>query len=170
MARATNGPAPRRPLDADGVREVLRDRGLRYSRPREVILRYLTERDRHLSAEGLYAALKAQGDELSLSTVYLNLGVLAGAGLVREFVGAGGEALYDSNVSHHYHLICRESGEVRDVPVPTIDGMPLGAYLQDYVERLTGWQVEEPRVTLRGCAPRGSLGATSVADRSSRED
>jgi Fur family transcriptional regulator, peroxide stress response regulator len=144
-----------RAIDADGVREVLRDHGLRYSRPREVILRYLFERDRHVSAEGLYGALRRQGEDLSLSTVYLNLGVLARAGLLREFVGAGGEALYDSNVSHHYHLICRATGEVRDVPAPVIEGKSLGAFLQEYVERVTGWQVEEPRVTLRGLAPGG---------------
>jgi Fur family transcriptional regulator, peroxide stress response regulator len=141
------------PLDEDGIRDVLREHGLRYSRPREVILRYLFERDRHVSADGLYAALKHQGEDLSLSTVYLNLGVLVRAGLLRELVGAGGETLYDSNVSHHYHLICRETGEVRDVPPPVVEGMTLGAYLQAYVERLTGWQVEEPRVTLRGRAP-----------------
>jgi Fur family transcriptional regulator, peroxide stress response regulator len=145
--------APARPLDADGVREVLRRHRLRYSRPREVILRYLSERDRHVSAEALFAALRRRGEDLSLSTVYLNLGVLARAGLLREFAGAGGEALYDSNVRDHYHLICRETGEVRDVPVPVIDGMSLGAFLQAYVERVTGWQVEEPRVTLRGRAP-----------------
>ena len=145
--------APARPLDADGVREVLRRHRLRYSRPREVILRYLSERDRHVSAEGLFAALRRRGEDLSLSTVYLNLGVLARAGLLREFVGAGGEALYDSNVRDHYHLICRETGEVRDVPVPMIEGMSLGAFLRTYVEHVTGWQVEEPSVTLRGRAP-----------------
>lgn len=145
---------PRMALDADGVREVLRARGLRYSRPREVILRFLTERDRHVSADGLHGALRERGEDISLSTVYLNLGVLAGSNLVRAFVGAAGETLYDSNVSHHYHLVCRETGEVLDVPIPVIDGLPLGAYLQRYAERVTGWQVEEPRVTLRGRGPR----------------
>lgn len=134
----------------DAAREVLREHGLRYSRPRETILRYLLERDRHVSAEGLYQALRERGEDVSLSTVYLNLGVLAEVGLVREFMGSGGETLYDSNVQHHYHLICRETGEVRDVEPPSVDGVPLGAYLKAYVELLTGWEVEEPRVTLRG--------------------
>jgi Fe2+ or Zn2+ uptake regulation protein len=146
--------APRRP-DGSALREILRAHGLRYSRPREVILRYLFERDRHVSAESLFMALKRQGEDLSLSTVYLNLGVLAKAGLIREFSGAAGEALYDSNASHHYHLICRDSGEVVDVAAPVIDGKPLAAFLKDYVERLTGWEVEEPLVMLRGRAPDG---------------
>ncbi len=80
------------------LREVLQTHGLRYSRPREVILTFFGERDRHVSAEELHLELRTRGENLSLSTVYLNLGVLKQAGLVREVSGVGGEAFYDSNV------------------------------------------------------------------------
>jgi Fur family transcriptional regulator, peroxide stress response regulator len=152
MANAT-GRKPERPWGAAEAREVLRSQGLRYSRPRRVILEYLSEQDRHVSAEALHQALRQRGEVLSLSTVYLNLGVLEGAGLVRGFTGPGGESLYDSNPSEHYHVICTESGEVRDVPPPLIDGQPLGAFLRSYVERVTGWTVDEPEVTLWGRRP-----------------
>ena len=137
------------------MRHVLRARGLRYSRPRRVILGFLSERDLHVSAENLYVALKKRGEELSLSTVYLNLGVLAEAGLVRAFSGANGEVLYDSNPSEHYHVISPDTGEVIDVTPPVIDGRPLGEFLRSYVEKQTGWEIDEPHVTLRGRAPRG---------------
>ena len=150
---------PRRPWGPDEVREVLRSRGLRYSAPRRVILSFLSEQDRHVSAESLYLELKRRGEALSLSTVYLNLGVLAEAGLVREFRGANGEALYDSNPSEHYHVICPDTGEVRDVPVPTVDGAPLGEFLKSYVASRTGWEIDEPVVTLRGRAPDSVRGA-----------
>jgi len=145
---------PERPWGPSEVREVLRSRGLRYSRPRRVILGYLSERDRHVSAENLYLALKQRGEDLSLSTVYLNLGVLAEAGLVRAFSGASGEVLYDSNPSQHYHVISPDTGEVIDVTPPLVDGQPLSEFLRSYVESQTGWEIEEPRVTLRGRAPR----------------
>jgi Fur family transcriptional regulator, peroxide stress response regulator len=139
---------------ADGsegaVREVLRDRGLRYSRPREAILAYMAEAPRHASAEALYQALRERGEDVSLSTVYLNLGVLVEAGLLREFKGVHGESLYDASVEPHYHLICRETGEVVDVPMPTIDGVALASFLKAYVERLTGWEVDEAHLSLRG--------------------
>jgi len=154
---------PVRPWGPDDVREVLRQRGLRYSGPRRVILGYLSEQDRHISAEGLYLALKQRGEDLSLSTVYLNLGVLAAAGLVREFSGANGEALYDSNPSEHYHVICPDTGEVRDVPVPQIDGRPLGEFLKAYVEAATGWEIDEPLVTLRGRAREAASAEDRVA-------
>ena len=149
------------PMEPEQVREVLRACGLRYSRPREAILAYMGGGGRHESAESLYQALRDRGEDLSLSTVYLNLGVLVGAGLLREFVGARGESLYDGNVEPHYHLICGDTGEVVDVPSPTIEGRSLGAFLKAYVERVTGWQVEEARLSLRG-RPRGRMAAVAL--------
>ncbi len=140
------------------VRDVLRDRGLRYSRPREAILAFMAEAPRHVSAESLYQALRDRGEDLSLSTVYLNLGVLVEAGLLREFKGAHGESLYDASVEPHYHLICRETGEVVDVPMPTIDGVALATYLKAYVERLTGWEVDEAHLSLQGRPRRPTEG------------
>jgi len=152
VAAPEDGSAPTARVEAvDGVlRDVLRGHGLRYSRPREAILGYMAEAPRHVSAEGLYQALRDRGEDLSLSTVYLNLGVLVEAGLLREFKGANGESLYDSSVEPHYHLICRDTGQVVDVPLPTVEGMPLPAYLRAYVERVTGWQLEEAHLSLRG--------------------
>lgn len=132
---------------------MLREHGLRYSRPRAAILGFFAEQDRHVSAEDLYVELKRRGSNLSLSTVYLNLNVLSEAGVVREFQGAQGQKLYDSNVTPHYHLICRDTGEVRDVPAPTVDGVPLGRFLKRAIEEATGWEVEEPQLHLRGRSP-----------------
>jgi Fur family transcriptional regulator, peroxide stress response regulator len=143
------------------VRDVLRDRGLRYSRPREAILAYMAETPRHASAESLYQALRDRGEDVSLSTVYLNLGVLVEAGLLREFKGVHGESLYDASVEPHYHLICRETGEVVDVPMPTVEGMALAAFLKAYVERLTGWEVDEAHLSLRG-RPRARRSAQAM--------
>ena len=142
-------------MNADAsVRDLLKDHGLRYSRPREVILSYMREGHSHLSAEALYLALKHRGEDLSLSTVYLNLGVLTEAGLIREFRGVNGESLYDRNVTPHYHLICSVTGEVRDVPPLAVDGVPLGRFLKEKIEQATGWTVDEPQLHLRGTSPR----------------
>lgn len=113
----------------------------------------------HVSAESLHVSLKHRGEDVSLSTVYLNLNVLRDAGLVQEFRGVGGESLYDHNVMPHYHLICRETGEVVDVPAIEIDGVPLGRFLKDRVERETGWTIDEPKFDLRGLSPCAQAGA-----------
>lgn len=130
-------------------RALLAEHGLRYSRPREVILSYFRERARHVNAEAVYLALKERGHNFSLSTVYLNLGVLREVGLVREFHGAAGESLYDSNISLHYHLICKRCNRVMDLPHEVMAGeTPMRLQLQ--AEEASGWQLDEPNLNLYG--------------------
>lgn len=135
------------------LRGVLQNHGLRYSKPRETILNFFGERDTHVSAEDLYLELKKRGENLSLSTVYLNLGVLKQAGLVREFSGIGGEALYDSNVGPHHHLICTGCGAVLDVPEVTVADAKLTELLKAHAQAASGWQVGEPNIGLQGLCP-----------------
>lgn len=136
----------------ESLRDLLQHHGLRYSQPREVILGYFKECDKHESAESLYLALKERGHNLSLSTVYLNLNTLRDAGLIREFQGTGG-AVYDSNISPHHHLICKECGNVMDLPIVTISGETPKKFLKQHAEQVSGWQVDEPNLDLLGVCP-----------------
>ena len=135
------------------LRATLQTHGLRYSRPREVILSYFGECDVHVSAEEVHHALKNRGENLSLSTVYLNLGVLKNAGLVREFSGVGGEALYDSNVGPHHHLICTLCNKVLDLPEVEVAGTTLSVLLKNQATSVSGWQVDNPIIGLQGVCP-----------------
>lgn len=144
-------------VDREGItnaREVMREHGLRYSKPREMILDYLLEADKHVTAESLYLGLKTLGEEISLSTVYLNLTTLTEAGLLLEFRGANGQTYYDSNIDNHFHVVCRETGDVLDVPEPYIDGLPLGEFLKRTIETATGWTVDDPQLALTGVSPK----------------
>ncbi|MDQ3458548.1 MAG: transcriptional repressor [Deinococcota bacterium] len=137
-----------------GSRDILQRHGLRFSRPRAAILGFFGEQDSHVSAELLYAALRERGENISLSTVYLNLSVLRSVGLIREFDGLHGEALYDSNVAPHYHLICKDCGAILDLPLETLEGQPPAALLRHSAERLSGWQVDEPKLDFHGYCPQ----------------
>jgi Fe2+ or Zn2+ uptake regulation protein len=135
-------------------RHLLQEKGLRYSKPREIILGYFKEKDKHESAESLYLSLKDRGHNLSLSTVYLNLGVLKDAGLIREFKGATGESVFDSNVSPHHHLICRDCSQVIDLPNLNIAGKTPKEFLKHHAEKVSGWTVDEPNLDLFGLCPK----------------
>lgn len=148
-ARGVSAPELQGPV-REGIRKLLREHGLRYSRPREAILEFFSEAGGHMSAENLYLMLKGRHEDVSLSTVYLNLGVLRDAGLVMEFAGANGESIYDRNVEPHYHVICSETGEIHDLPEIEIDGVPLSRYLKQRIEQETGWVIEEPSLGLKG--------------------
>ena len=140
--------------NSDEIRELLKRHGLRYSRPRDIILSFLQEQNMHITAEQLYTTLRARGEKFSLSTTYLNLMTLKKAGLIRELRGLADETLYDSNVvDPHYHMVCDRSGKIVDIPEMKIDGVPLTQYLKEKAEELTGWQVELPEIHLRGVSP-----------------
>lgn len=141
-------------IKTESSRNVLHRYGLRYSRPREVILGFFSERDTHISAELLHLALRARGENISLSTIYLNLNVLKSAGLIREFDGLSGEALYDSNITPHYHLICKGCGVIVDLPLENVEGQPPASLLKRAAERWSGWHVDEPRLDFQGYCPQ----------------
>lgn len=136
------------------LRQLLHEHGLRYSRARELILRAFGKPEAgHLSAESLHGILREAGEDISLSTVYLNLAVLRDAGLLREFRGASGQAVFDANSEPHYHVICSDTGEIHDLPQLDIDGVPLSEFLRQEIRRRTGWEIEEPVISLRGRKP-----------------
>ncbi|MEM7734577.1 MAG: Fur family transcriptional regulator [Deinococcota bacterium] len=142
--------------DVMSMRSLLKEHNLRYSKPRELILAFFQEQDRHVNAEAVYVALKQRGHSMSLSTIYLNLNALSEAGLIREFPSPTGETIYDSNVHEHYHLICTETGESFDIPVIVVDGKPITQLIKEQVETLTGWQIQEPELVLRGSPQQDS--------------
>ncbi len=135
-------------------RHLLQEKGLRYSKPRDIILGYFKERAKHESAESLYLTLKDRGHNLSLSTVYLNLGVLKDAGLIREFKGATGESVFDSNILPHHHLICKHCSRVMDLPTVKIADQTPKQFLKNHAQKVSGWDVDEPNLDLFGLCPK----------------
>ncbi|MBF2037079.1 MAG: transcriptional repressor [Leptolyngbyaceae cyanobacterium T60_A2020_046] len=78
---------------------------------REIILETFQNlpRGKHLSAEDLRDLLQAEGDSVSLSTIYRNLKLMARMGILRELELAEGQKRYEINQPsphHHHHLIC----------------------------------------------------------------
>lgn len=134
------------PVDDNTLRLELKTHGLRCTRPRETILGFFREADKHVSAEGLYTMLQERGANFSLSTVYLNLSVLTEAGLIREINGLEGEKLYDSNHHHHHHIICRHCQSVADV-ADSLQQLPSSMALPQ------GWQLEQREIVFYGICP-----------------
>ncbi len=101
--------------DAELLRELLRERGLRVTEPRLAVLAYLAATDRHPTAEEVETALNADGPILSRASVYNVLHTLADAGLVTGLSVKDGPVRYDAHVDPHHHLVCRGCGRVEDV-------------------------------------------------------
>ena len=94
---------------------------IKYSRQREAIVQYLTGRTDHPSAESVYQALRQTHPNISLGTVYRNLGVLEENGQLMRIPMDNGSDRFDPNVVPHYHFLCRKCGCLQDVPMTALD-------------------------------------------------
>lgn len=85
----------------------------------------------HPSAEQLYMALKDSGSDISMASVYNNLGRLAQAGEIRRISLAGQPDRYD-RTERHDHLVCSRCGRIMDLELPD---------LTEYISRELGMEI-----------------------------
>jgi len=102
-----------RPRD---IAQRLSELGYRLTPQRIMILSAIEKSDSHISAEEIYAQVRARYPHMNISTVYRTLELLSGLGLVTETVMGDGRVRYHSiGKGHHHHLVCQRCGEVIDV-------------------------------------------------------
>ncbi len=108
------GPAatPRRPT------EWLARGNLRPTRQRLALATLLVGdgQDRHVTAEGLYAAAAKVGEKVSLATVYNTLRAFCEAGLLNEIVVDGARSYFDTRIDDHPHFYWEDEHRLTDAP------------------------------------------------------
>lgn len=87
----------------------------RRSRQRERILQLLQGTGTHPRAHWLYDKLRDEFPDLSVGTVYRNLGILAEQGLIRRLDFGSTFDRFEANTSPHYHFVCKECGAIMDL-------------------------------------------------------
>ena len=92
--------------------------GLRPTRQRVILARRLIGdgKNRHVTAESLFAVSNDQADKVSLATVYNTLRAFCDAGLMREITVDGAKSYFDTNMSDHPHFYWEDSAELVDAP------------------------------------------------------
>ena len=98
--------------------DTLRDRGLRLTRPRRIILDVVRATDAHPTAAFVYQRVRRRLPRVSLATVYRNLRMLAAEGFLVERADEAGMR-FDGNTGRHDHFTCLTCGRIYDVPAPT---------------------------------------------------
>ena len=119
--------------------------GLRPTRQRLALAALLVGdgEDRHVTAEGLYAAAAGTADKVSLATVYNTLRAFCDAGLMNEVVVDGSRSYFDTRLDDHPHFYWEDSGTLTDAPanqlkIADLPAAPAGAAISrvDVVIRL----------------------------------
>lgn len=86
----------------------------RYSAQREAVLKELSSRYDHPTAEDIYFSVKKEISNISLATIYRNLTFLSDNGKAIRF-NVNGTDRFDATVETHYHFVCNRCGKVSDI-------------------------------------------------------
>ena len=122
-------------------------RVLRRTEQRRVILEELRKLNTHPTADEIYHYVRKRLPKISLGTVYRNLEILSGAGLITKLELAGTPKRFDGVTRNHYHVRCMRCGRVDDVPVESI------ALLERSLRSLTDYEIVSHRLEFIGVCP-----------------
>ena len=97
------------------LKRVLKEKGMKYTEQRAVILEILFNLDEHLSAEEIHNIIKKEHPEynIGIATVYRTLNFLEEAELISSIsFGSEGKKYEGNKDMHHDHLICTKCGKI----------------------------------------------------------
>lgn len=135
---------------SEHAHRVLARAGHRSSEPRAAVIELLGRQECVRTARELTDALRGEGRDVGIATIYRALELLHGLGLLKRLDVGDGPALYEPvqpSGEHHHHLVCGRCGRV-------------GAFEDEQLERAIGrlarrldYVVDAHEVVLRGECP-----------------
>jgi Fe2+ or Zn2+ uptake regulation protein len=129
-------------------RRLCRERGMRCTVQRQVILESVLALDNHPTVEQVHQVVESRFPGISRTTVYRTLENLAHMGLITKACHPGAVARYDRRTELHHHLICLYCDGVADISDERLDELEL----PDTSDH--GFEVSDFRVQLRGICRR----------------
>lgn len=97
--------------------------GVRPTRQRVALASLLVGdgKNRHVTAESLFAAAQDTGEQVSLATVYNTLRAFCDAGLMQEVTVDGARSYFDTNTVDHPHFFWEDDGRLTDAPAEDLE-------------------------------------------------
>lgn len=131
-------------VSAEGLDRVLRERGLRATPQRRLVLRAVSELG-HATPEQVCEFVQGEAESLNLSTVYRALELLEGLGVVSHTHLQHGSPTYQvADHVDHLHLVCRRCGSVTEAE------LDLARPLADRVSAEHGFRTDLSHLSLHG--------------------
>jgi Fur family ferric uptake transcriptional regulator len=126
----------------------LRERGVRLTRQRKILLELLDRSGLHLDAESLYTMAREKDPKINRVTVYRTLKMLKEGGLVDELDLAhldGEKHYYETRLKQqHAHIICLRCARVEEYFGPSLQD------LRDQVQSQFGFEISFARTEIGG--------------------
>jgi len=131
-------------------RELAAKHGLAVTHQRQVVYEAVIASHGHYSPEDVYATVRRRIPSISLATVYNNLRLFIGCGMLREVSPHATTLRVDGNLKPHHHLVCSRCKSVQDIEGEFIDFKRLSRLLPD------GFDVTQPLIEVFGLCRRCS--------------
>ena len=99
----------------DELRKIVKQKGLKYTEQREIVLSILLHAKEHLTAEEIYNQIKKDypTSNVGIATVYRALSFLEEVDLITSITfGTEGKKYENNSKSHHDHLICTQCARI----------------------------------------------------------
>ena len=100
----------------EDLKIVLKDKGMKYTEQRAIILQILINLDEHLNAEEVHAIVKKKypKQNIGIATIYRTLNFLEEVELISSISFGKDGKKYESNnkKQHHDHIICTGCGKI----------------------------------------------------------
>jgi Fur family ferric uptake transcriptional regulator len=97
------------------LKTIIKQKGLKYTKQREIIFETLLNSQKHLTAEELYTLISGNypDEKIGIATVYRALAFLEESGLISSIALDNDGKKFESNAKeHHDHLICTKCGKI----------------------------------------------------------
>jgi len=120
----------------------------RRSRQRERMLELLRSTEAHPTANWLYGRMRKEFPDLSLGTVYRNIGILIQQGLISRIAFGSTFDHLDANMKPHYHFICQQCHSITDLDVPPDQS------LNAWPDESLGFKVSRHEIEFYGVCPK----------------
>lgn len=129
----------------------IRQRGMRRTSQRDVIVEAAFASDDHFTAEELLTKARRIDPKTSRATLYRTISLLVDCGLLREIDLGRDERVYDPNFldsPEHNHLICVDCGKVIEFEDENV------ALLVDCITRRLGFRPSSKSMRIEACCDK----------------
>ena len=92
--------------------KTLREKGLKLTPQRKMIINAIHETEAHLTAEEIIAYVQKRMPEVHKSTVYRTLELLEGAGCIFKSELSDHAIYHHAEEGYHHHLVCSKCGKI----------------------------------------------------------
>jgi len=97
------------------LKTVIKEKGLKYTKQREIIFETLLNSDKHLNAEELYNIIAKEhpNENIGIATVYRALAFLEESALISSIsLNNDGKKFEPVSKEHHDHIICTKCNKI----------------------------------------------------------